>query len=101
MNSDMYSLLVHLHSIVIWFVLLLLLLAIFRSLTAGRRPFTRSDMRTGSLLVIFTDIMLLLGLSLWLFGPKGYKTIDAIGMSAAMKDTYTRFFAVEHIAMML
>jgi len=101
----MYSLLVHLHSVGRWFVLLLLLIAIFRSLTAGRRPFTRADMRTGSWLVIFTDLMLLLGLSLWLFGPKGLKMIQQMGMSEVMKDKategYNRFFAIEHITMMV
>jgi hypothetical protein len=98
MSSDTYSFLLHLHSVMRWIVLLLLLVAIFNSLVAGSRPFIRSDARTGSILVIFADLMLLIGLALWYFGPRGYKIIQSMGMSAAMKDPYDRFFAVEHLA---
>jgi hypothetical protein len=77
------------------------LVAIFNSLVAGSRPFIRSDARTGSILVGFADLMLLIGLALWYFGPRGYKTIESIGMSAAMKNPVERFFAVEHLAGML
>jgi len=101
MNADMYSFLLHLHSILRWIVLLLLLVAIFNSLVAGNRPFIRTDARTGSLLVIFADVMLLIGLALWYWGPRGYKIIETMGMSAAMKDPTARFFAVEHTAGML
>jgi hypothetical protein len=101
MNADLYSFLLHVHSVLRWVVLLLLLVAIFNSLVAGSRPFIRSDARTGSLLTGFADLMLLIGLALWYFGPRGYKTIEAMGMSAAMKDPVARFFAVEHLAGML
>jgi hypothetical protein len=101
MNADMYSFLLHLHSILRWVVLLLLLFAIFNSLVAGDRPFIRTDARTGSILVGFADLMLLIGLALWYFGPWGYKVIESMGMSAVMKDPYTRFFAIEHTTGML
>jgi len=101
MNADMYSFLLHLHSVGRWLVLLLLLVAIFNSMVAGSRPFIRSDARTGSILVIFADIMFLVGLSLWLFGDKGLKMIRHMGMSAAMKEPATRFYAIEHITLML
>jgi len=101
MNADMYSFLLHLHSILRWVVLLLLLVAIFNSLVAGQRPFIRTDARTGSILVGFADFMLLIGLVLWYFGPWGYKLIESMGMSAVMKDPYTRFFAIEHTTGML
>jgi hypothetical protein len=98
MSGDTYSFLLHVHSVIRWIVLLLLLVAIFNSLVAGSRPFIRSDARTGSILVIFADLMLLIGIALWYFGPRGYKIIQSMGMSAAMKDPYARFFAVEHFA---
>lgn len=101
MNPDLYSFLVHLHSVVRWVVLLLLLIAIFSSLTAGNRFFTRGDARTGSMLTGFADLMLLIGLILWVFGPRGYKLIQSMGMSAAMKDSYARFFGIEHITGMV
>ena len=100
MNADMYSFLLHLHSIFRWIVLLLLLIAIFNSLVAGNRPFIRTDARTGSILTIFADLLLLIGLALWYFGPRGWKIIEQQGWSAAMKGP-DRFFAVEHFAGML
>lgn len=102
MDAEIYNFLLHLHSIGRWFVLLLLLIAIFNSMVAGSRPWIRSDARTGTILVIFTDVMLLVGIALWYFGPRGYKMLDIEGgMGAVMKDSYTRFFAVEHIVGML
>jgi hypothetical protein len=98
--NDWYPFLVHLHSVGRWIVLLLLLVAIFNSLVAGSRPFIRTDARTGSILVICADLMFLIGLSLWYFGPWGYKVIQQQGWSEAMKDPY-RFFAIEHLVMML
>jgi len=70
-------------------------------MVAGSRPFIRSDARTGTILVIFADLMFLIGLVLWFVGPRGYKTIQEMGMSAAMKNSAARFYAVEHITMML
>ena len=101
MSNDTYSFLLHLHSIGRWIVLLLLLVAIFNSLVAGNRPFIRTDARTGSILTIFADLMFLVGLALWYFGNHGYYFIKTMGMSAVMKDSYARFFAIEHTTMML
>jgi hypothetical protein len=100
MSADIYSFLLHLHSIGRWIVLLLLVIAVFNSMVAGKRPWIRSDARTGSILTIFADIMFLVGLSLWYFGPRGYKFIEANGMKAVMKNSGMRFFAIEHIIMM-
>jgi membrane protein DedA with SNARE-associated domain len=44
--------------------------------------------------------MLLIGIYLYFVGQYGYKLIQN-GMGAAMKDPYSRFFAVEHLAGML
>lgn len=98
----MYNVLLHLHSIGRWIVLLLLLIAIFNSMVAGSRPFIKSDNRTGLLLTIFADLMLIIGIVMWYFGDKGYKLIETSGsMSEVMKNPTTRFFAVEHLAGML
>lgn len=102
MNDTLYDALVHIHSIGRWALLLLLLIAIFNSLVAGQRPYIKSDARTGLILTIIADLMLLIGIALWYFGEKGYKLIVAAGgMGAAMKDPYTRFFGVEHITGMI
>ena len=100
MNPDLYSFLLHLHSVIRWVVLLLLLIALFSSATAGNRLFTRGDARTGSMLTGFADLTLLIGIILWFFGPNGYKLIQS-GMSAAMKDPHARFFGIEHITGMV
>lgn len=104
MSQDVYSFLLHLHSVLRWVILLLLLVAIFNSLVAGSRPFIRSDARTGSILVIFADITLLVGLAIWYWGQKGYKYIHDMGLNAVMKEKdhpEIRFFAIEHISMMI
>jgi uncharacterized membrane protein len=77
------------------------LFAIFNSLIAGKRPYIRTDNRTGLILTIFADIMLLVGLALWFAGPRGYKLIEANGMKPVMDDATLRFYAVEHMVIML
>ena len=102
MNPSLYSILLHAHSVGRWILLILLVIAIFNSLVAGGRPFIRSDKTTGLLLTIVADLMLLIGLVLWFFGPFGYNQIqNSGGMDAVMKDPVARFFAVEHITAMV
>lgn len=103
MDATLYNALVHAHSIGRWIVLLLLLFAIINSALAGRRPFIKSDNRLGLLLTIFTDLMLLIGIALYVFGPRGYKVFEAYGnnMGAVMKDSAARFYGVEHAVGML
>ena len=102
MDASLYQALVHVHSIGRWIVLLLLIFAVLNSLIAGSRPFIRSDNRLGLLLTIFADLMLLIGIALWYFGPRGYQLIQNTGsMSDVMKDATTRFYVVEHALGML
>jgi hypothetical protein len=101
MNTELYNILLHLHSIGRWIVLLLLIIAIFNSLVASGRPFIKSDNSTGLLLTIFADLMFLIGAVLWYFGNWGYKQIKEGGMESVMKNPSSRFFAVEHLVGML
>jgi hypothetical protein len=101
MNTSFYSVMLHVHSVGRWIILILLLIAIFNSMVAGRRPYIRTDARTGLILTIFADIMLLVGLYQWFAGPWGYKMIQARGFSEVMKDPTARFYAIEHLAGML
>jgi len=98
---DLYTVMVHVHSVGRWIVLLLLLFAIFNSLIAGRRPFIKSDAKLGLLLTIFSDLMLLVGIYLYFAGPWGYKQFQAHTASEIMRDNSLRFFAVEHMVGML
>lgn len=101
MDATLYDILRHAHSVGRWIVILLLLFAIINSLLAGSRPFIKSDNRLGLLLTIFTDLMLLVGIYLYVVGERGYKVLQNSNMGVVMKDAGARFYAVEHIAGML
>jgi len=102
LSPDIYNFLLHLHSIGRWVVLLLLLFAIFNHLLAGNRPYIRTDAKTGTILTIVADIMLLVGIVLWIAGPWGYKLVEQNGgFGAVMKDPTLRFYVVEHLVGML
>ena len=92
--------LLHLHNVLRWVILLLLLIAILRHITAGIRPFNRTDRNVGLWLLIFADIMLIIGFYQWYTSPLGLESIQNNG-SAVMKDRVARFWAVEHMAGML
>jgi hypothetical protein len=98
----MYTGLLHLHSILRWVILLLLLIAFFKSLTAGSRPFTGTDRKFGLFAMIACDLTLLIGLYMWIFGETwGLISVKDKGFAEVMKDPVGRFFAVEHIAGMI
>ena len=92
-----------LHSVLRWTILLVLVLSIIKAFIGMQKktPFTGSDDKSGLLLTILADSQLLLGLVLYIAGPMGIKNIQNLGMGEVMKNGYARFFAVEHIAMML
>ncbi|ANH79732.1 hypothetical protein A8C56_00950 [Niabella ginsenosidivorans] len=93
--------LLHLHSFLRWVILLLLLIAIFRNIGAGNRPFTNGDKKVSLFLMIAVDIELLIGLIQWFTGSWGLKQLTSRPMGEIMKDAVARFFTVEHITMML
>ena len=99
----MYKGLLDLHNFGRWVVIILLLLAIIRSISglAGNKPFTNGDKKTGLFLMISAHIMLLIGLYQWFFGPWGLHNIQNMGMKAVMQDNVYRFWAIEHITGML
>lgn len=102
MNETLYTVLYHVHSASRWIILILLVVAIFNSAIANGRPFIKSDNRTGLLLTIFADLMLLIGIALYFFGPRGYEIIQQEGgFGEVMTNPTQRFFAVEHAAGML
>lgn len=97
----MDALLLNVHSILRWIILVLILVAIFRSFGAGSKPFTKGHKQNGLFLMIACDIMLLIGLYQWFTGGYGLKAIQNNGMGGVMKDGVMRFFAIEHLLMML
>lgn len=99
----MYNASLVLHSLLRWVILLLALIAIFRSSAGmgGGKPFTATDKKIGLFLMISAHIELLIGLYQWITGPLGLQNIRNMGMSAVMKDPAFRFYAVEHITGMI
>ena len=97
----MYNGLLHLHSVLRWIILILLLVAVYRNFADRNKPFTPGHRKTGLLLMICADIMLLIGLYQWFTGPWGLKSIQNNGMSVVMKNSVLRFFAIEHFIGML
>jgi hypothetical protein len=91
-----------LHSLLRWAVIVFGLLAVVRSLQGwlGARPWTPLDDRAGKYFVISLDVQTLVGLIL--YGGLSPITSAAFqDMGAAMKDAFLRFYAVEHLTMML
>lgn len=92
----MYNGMLHLHSFLRWVILILLLVAIFKSFTDRDKAFTAGHRKTGLFLMICADVMLLVGLYQWFAGNLGLKSIQANGFGNVMKNATLRFFAVEH-----
>ncbi len=88
--------LLHLHNVLRWVILILLLVTIFQA-------FAKSNgIKKSSLwLLIAAHTTLLLGFYQWFSGSLGLKLIQNAGFSAVMKDAASRFWAVEHFAGML
>lgn len=93
----MYTGLLHTHSVLRYFVLILLIAVIIQSLLGlvNRKPYTAMDNRVGLFLFIATHTQLLVGIILFFVSP-------AVQFSgAAMKDASTRYWLVEHNTAML
>ncbi len=98
----MYTGLLHTHNMFRWLVLITLVLAVLFALTGwfGKREWNKKDNLTGLLLTIFMDIQFLVGIILYAFVSPITK-IAFNDFGAAMKNADIRFYAVEHILMMI
>jgi hypothetical protein len=98
----MYGLMLALHSVIRWVVLACGAIAVLRAVLgwSGRRPWTASDDRAGLWLTIAMDVQTLVGLLLyaWL---SPITTAALADMGAAMSIPSFRFWAVEHLALMV
>ncbi len=92
----MYNGLLHAHSGLRWVVLILLSAAIFNAFSKKKSgAWTAKDKKITLFAMIFTHVQLVIGLVLYFISPK---VSFAEGF---MKDTLLRFYAVEHISLML
>jgi hypothetical protein len=99
----MYTALLDLHSILRWVLLVLAIVAIFKSysgMTAGK-VFSAGDRKVGLFLMIAAHTTLVVGFYLWLAGPYGLANIRNLGFGEVMRDRVYRFYAVEHLVGML
>ena len=92
----MYSILKTVHSYWAFFVLIILLIAIFNALIKRilRKPFNSTDLRISLFALIFTHIQLLIGLILYFISP-WFDQWSSLGMGV-MKNNESRLFLVEH-----
>lgn len=88
--------LLHLHNLLRWVILILLLVALIQAFSknAGVK-------KTSLWLLIASHITLLIGLYQYFTDAVGYNLIRLNGFAAVMKDSAMRFWAVEHITGML
>lgn len=93
--------LLHLHSSLRYVVLFLLVLAMLKAIIGllARKPFTGADNKIGTALLGATHLQVVIGLILYFVSPTVEVAMSDMG--AAMKDATLRFWAVEHITMML
>jgi hypothetical protein len=89
----MYTGLLHLHSILRYVVLILVLLSIFQAFAAGNKPYTAANKKVNLFALISAHTQLLIGLVLYFISPK----VDFSQMS----NPITRYWNVEHISMMV
>lgn len=100
--SFFYSLTLTLHNLSRWLVLGFGVWALVRAFGGwfGRCNWNRLDDRAGLAFVSIIDLQLLLGLVLYfLFSP--FPAIAFQNFGAAMSDRMVRYFAVEHLVMMV
>jgi predicted permease len=92
----MLNILQHLHSVNRWVVLVLLILTIITAFQGwfGKKGYTEGDRKKALFTLIFSHIQLILGLGLYFISP-------FVKNGGGMKDAVWRFYAVEHLAMMV
>ena len=97
----MYVALLHTHNVTRWIVLVAAVVALAFALMGwlGRRPFERRHRLANVAFVASMDLQLVLGLALYFVSPLVQSALRDMG--AAMGVTQLRFFAVEHIAVMI
>lgn len=97
----MYIGLLHFHSLLRWVLLLLLITVVIKALQGrkGGKTFGPGDKKLSLFTLISAHLQLLTGGLLYVVSPTVQQALANMG--AAMKDGIQRFWAVEHILMMV
>ncbi len=90
--------LVHLHSVLRWVILILLVISIIKAYKGFKsgQSFQDGDRKTWLFTMIAAHVTLLIGLYQWLAGRYGLITYEIPEGVSRMGDKFTRFFQVEH-----
>lgn len=90
-----------LHDVIRWAILFFAVWTLFNAISGviGKRAFTANDNRSNLFFMICCDIQLLVGMILYF--SNGWFDKLKTGMGPVMKNSYDRFFTVEHTLMMI
>ena len=97
-----YNFVLGVHNILRWVVLIMAVIALFRSYYGwiSKREYTDRDRKIGIIFSSTLDLQLLLGLILYIFlSPITRTAFQDISLAMTVPDI--RFFALEHIAVMI
>ena len=94
---------VHLHNLLRWIIIVLLLVSIFKSYSGWKsgRPFSGGDRKIFLFTMIAAHITLLVGIYQLLFGRFGILVTSLPPGFSVMKDKFYRFYWVEHPVSMI
>jgi hypothetical protein len=97
----MYGVLLFLHNITRWIVVLAAIWALVQMYRGwfGQTPWTDGDSQASRIFTISLDVQFLIGIVLYIVSPLTQTAMQDFG--AAMGNSDVRFFAVEHVLMML
>lgn len=95
--------LVHLHNLLRWIILILLLVSIYKSYVGwtSKKQFAAGDKKIWLFTMIASHITLLLGLYQWALGKYGFFKLVDMTFGQAIEDKVRRFFLMEHPMMMI
>jgi hypothetical protein len=95
--------LVHLHNLLRWVILVLLIVSIVKSYNGwkGEKTFTNGDRKTWLFTMIAAHTTFVLGLYQWLAGRIGIITTTLPEDTSFMKEKSYRFFWLEHPLLMI
>ncbi len=99
----MYQTVQFIHSYWAYLVVVVAVLATLNALQGHftKKEYSYKDFRLSLFTLIVMHLQLLIGLILYFISPLGIQSIINNGMSAVMKDSMLRLYAVEHITVMI
>ncbi|MBX2932229.1 MAG: hypothetical protein KF781_09815 [Chitinophagaceae bacterium] len=87
----MYTGLLHLHNLLRWIIIILILINIVKAFSGNK------NIKLSLWLLISAHTTLLIGLYQYFVGANGFKYFATYSMSEIMKNNILRFWAIEHI----